>query len=294
MYRLTIIVVLLTLALQAGAQQFLMIENFNGAAAYPPGSAGWITKNNSNPKGQGWFRGQYGIFRAMSGDSASYYAANFSSTGTVGVISNWLLTPELSLANGNVFSFCTRAPGGSQFADRLQVYLSKAGSGTDVDSTSAGVGTFSTLLLDINPTLASPGYPTAWTCYSITLNNIGSAASGRIGFRYYVINGGSAGSNSNYIGIDSVSYFGVGGMVGVQETGPRAALQIFPNPCSDELRTNGNGYLEINDLTGKLLFRKRIALNQAINLSWMQSGVYLARLFNEEGEFMASQKLLKQ
>jgi len=66
------------------------------------------------------------------------------------------------------------------------------------------VGDFTTLLLDINPTLASGGYPQAWTQYVITLSGLGGPTSGRIAFRYFVTDAGISGSNSDYIGIDTL------------------------------------------------------------------------------------------
>jgi hypothetical protein len=42
------------------------------------------------------------------------------------------------------------------------------------------------------------------------LSGIGSPTEGRLAFRYFVENGGPSGTNSNYIGIDSVSYVPVG------------------------------------------------------------------------------------
>jgi hypothetical protein len=51
------------------------------------------------------------------------------------------------------------------------------------------------------------GYPQAWTEFTITLDSVGTTpVDGRIGFRYFVTDGGPAGSNSNYIGIDTVTF----------------------------------------------------------------------------------------
>ena len=50
------------------------------------------------------------------------------------------------------------------------------------------------------------GYPSVWTQYSVTLSGISGTPTGRLAFRYFVENGGPAGANSDYIGIDTVAY----------------------------------------------------------------------------------------
>ena len=180
-------------------------EGFDDILLLPP--LGWALINNSNPVGTtGWFQGSPGVFAAHSGDPDSYIGANFNNTAGVGTISNWLLTPEISMSDGDVITFWTRTATNSIWADRLQLRLSTNGNSTDVGTLATDVGDFSTLLLDINPTLIGNGYPQTWTQYSVTLSGIGEDVDGRIAFRYFVTNGGPAGDNSNYIGIDTFSY----------------------------------------------------------------------------------------
>ncbi|NUM46156.1 MAG: DUF4397 domain-containing protein [Anaerolineales bacterium] len=168
---------------------------------------GWFTQNNSNPLGTStWFQGNDTVFPAHVGAPTAYIGANFNNTAGVGTISNWLLTPELSLSNGDTFSFWTRTATGSIWPDRLQVRLSTAGASTNVGSGAEDVGDFATVLLDINPTLVAGGYPETWTQYSVVLSGLPNGTTGRLAFRYYVTNGGPSGSNSNYIGIDTVEY----------------------------------------------------------------------------------------
>ncbi len=174
---------------------------------------GWFTQNNSDPLGlTNWFQGNDTVFPAHAGAPTAYIGANFNNTSGVGTISNWLLTPEQSLADGNTLSFWTRTVEGTLWPDRLQVRLSLAGNSTDVGSGAEDVGDFTTLLLDINPGLVVDGYPTTWTQYTITLTGIPEGSSGRLAFRYYVTNGGPSGANSNYIGIDTVEYTQVSGI----------------------------------------------------------------------------------
>ena len=83
--------------------------------------------------------------------------------------------------------------------------MSTNGRSQDVGSTAMSVGDFTTLLLDINPTYTTTGYPTGWTNFVVTLSGIPSPVQGRLAFRYFVENGGPSGANSNHIGIDTVA-----------------------------------------------------------------------------------------
>src|SRR5262249_14204700 len=111
------------------------------------GASGWATANNSSPIGDtGWVQCNSGIFGAQACAENSYSAANFLNAGVSGAISNWLITPELTLLNGEIISFYTRTDPGSGFADSLEVRLSGAGASTNVGATASSVGDFTTLL----------------------------------------------------------------------------------------------------------------------------------------------------
>lgn len=170
----------------------------------------WAMQNNSSPVGtSGWFQGNTLVFNSHSGATDSYIGANYVNTSPVGTISNWLMTPQLNLVNGDVLTFWTRTTvNPSAFPDRLQVRLSTAGASTDVGTLATDVGDFTTLLLDINPTLTSTGYPAVWTQYTITLIGLPINASGRFAWRYFVTDGGPSGTSADYIGIDTVEYSG--------------------------------------------------------------------------------------
>jgi len=188
-------------------EDYQSIASFSEDFADITNLPGWFTQNNSNPLGlTDWFQGNDVVFPAHAGAPTAYIGANFNNTSGTGTISNWLLTPEQSLADGNSFSFWTRTAEGSIWPDRLQVRLSLAGNSTNVGSGAEDVGDFTDLLLDINPGLVVDGYPTTWTQYTITLIGIPQGSSGRLAFRYYVTNGGPTGTNSNYIGIDTVEF----------------------------------------------------------------------------------------
>ncbi len=179
-------------------------EGFDDVDLLP--GLGWALINNSQPVGtSGWFQGNPAVFPSHSGDPDSYIGANFNNTTGSNTISNWLLTPEITMNNGDTFSFWTNSPD-SAWEDRLQVRLSTSGDSTDVGTTATSVGVFDTLLLDINPTYAPGGYPTSWTEFEVTISGLAGPTNGRLAFRYFVENGGPGGTNSDYIGIDTVEY----------------------------------------------------------------------------------------
>lgn len=199
--RLALPVLLLAVPMSAQAQ---LTEGFDNITTL--GGSGWVQTNNSSPLGTtSWFQGNAGIFAAHSGAENSYIAANFENTGDLGTISNWLITPMLTLTNGSVFSFYTRGAFDT-FPDRLELRLSTAGSSSDVGSTATSVGDFTMLWLSINPALGVGGYPTGWTLYTVTLSGLAGELNGRFALRYFVEDAGLNGANSNYIGIDDVSY----------------------------------------------------------------------------------------
>jgi len=53
-----------------------------------------------------------------------------------------------------------------------------------------------------------------WTQFTVNITGIPVATQGRLAFRYFVENGGPTGANSNYIGIDTFQFNGVGGTCG--------------------------------------------------------------------------------
>jgi Calx-beta domain/Domain of unknown function (DUF4214) len=179
-------------------------EGFDNVSNLP--SSGWVQINRSQPLGTtGWFQGNH--FAPQSGASNSYIAADFNNAADPppSTISNWLLTPQLMLADGARFTFYTRRDR-SDYAERLQVRMSLNSTSSNVGTSATSVGDFGALLADIDPTYRTvDGYPNDWSQFTITLTGVGTPKMGRLAFRYFVENGGpSGGSNSFYIGIDTV------------------------------------------------------------------------------------------
>jgi len=208
---------------------------------------GWVPINNSNPKGSSiWTQGgaPFPIFSPYSsnGSYAGFIAADYLSTsGTDDVISNWLISPVITMQNGDKISFYTRtqllpAGGGdsTDYGNNLEVCYNRKNDGTNVgvanDPKSAAYnsntdrGDFE-LLLSINPpvynssisfweykyahstpSLFVPGsYPAQWTRFEATISGLSGPHQGRFAFRYYTLDGGSNG-NASAVGIDQVIY----------------------------------------------------------------------------------------
>jgi hypothetical protein len=177
-------------AAAAGAQaDTVLAESFDDVAALT--ASGWVQLNASTaPLGTGWFQGNSGIFPAASGAADAYVAANFLGTGSAsGAVSNWLMTPVLTLDGSSTLSFLVRTAGDG-FLDKLEVRFSGNGASTSVAD-------FGTLLGSFQASTS-----TGWVGLSYSLLGLDAPTSGRLAFRYVVDNVSTAG---NYIGIDDVA-----------------------------------------------------------------------------------------
>lgn len=204
----------LTLA-SAVPAQVILSEGFDTIMANVPGP-GWFAQNNSTtPIGSTVLQGLPAIFTAQAGSSDSYAAMNLNASQNAGpaTLSVWLVTPMITLENGTQISFYSRTVSPATSPDRLQLRYSTNGSSTNVGSLPNDVGDFTNLLLDINPTYSTApfptGYPTFWQNFTLTISGLGTPTTGRVAFRYFVENGGPAGLNSEYIGIDTLQITGV-------------------------------------------------------------------------------------
>jgi len=203
----------------------LINETFTTAIPLP---SGWDSRNLSEPIGPySWFQGDPDVFPANT--PPGYIGVNYQSGDEVSTLSNWLFLPATLLKNGDQLSFYTR--GADQyFPDRLQVRMNTSNAGTDVGATSASVGDFTTLLLDINPYYSTTGYPEEWTQYTIIIAGLPTdGINGRLAFRYFVEDGGPWGDNSNYIGIDDVVYT----TIPITCPGPPTTATVTVNPIPD-------------------------------------------------------------
>lgn len=206
---LTALAVTAALGIAAPVKAQILTEGFDVITAGTPG-AGWFAQNNSTTIGTTPlpFQGNSTVFPSHSGAPTSYVGMNFQHTTAANTISMWLLTPTIPLDNGTVISFFTRTITGPTFPDRLQLRLGTNGASTNVGALATDVGDFGTLLLDINPTYLATGagsYPDIYTQFDATISGLGAPTTGRVAFRYFVENGGPAGANSDYIGVDTLT-----------------------------------------------------------------------------------------
>lgn len=188
---------------------------FAGAASAQPLSegfitvvpAGWQALNNSVPVGTTTvFQGNAGVFPAQTGAPAEYAGMNFNATTGANTISVWLISPSrVGIQNGDQWSFWTRTVTNVAFPDRLEFRLSTNGT-CNPGVGAASVGDFNILLTTVNPTLTLAGYPNVWTQFQGTLSGIAAPSTGCFAFRYFVTDGGPAGANSDYIGVDTFQY----------------------------------------------------------------------------------------
>ncbi len=260
--------------------------------------AGWSTLNLSSPVGStGWFQGST-PFPAYSGGATSYIGANFNNTTGANTISNWLITPSISLQNGDVISFYTRTttPGTTVYPDRLQLRLSTNGAFSADPVGNTGVGDYTTLALSVNPNLTQEDYPSVWTQFSYTVTGLTGQVDCRIAFRYFVTSGGPTGANSDYIGIDD---FAVTRPAANTKDFFAGNFSIQPNPVSDVFTlSTKNGVaiekVEVLDINGRIVSQINGSATEAlqVNVSDLNSGVYFVRVQSDLG--VGTSKIIKK
>lgn len=259
-----------------------------------------LNKSTGTPL-TGWFQGSSltlddGPFDAYEGASEdSYIGANFNNTSGNGTISNWLITPSITVKNGDVIKFYTRTTdlGASVFPDRLQLRMSPAAtyaapSGTGTAG-ATNVGSFATVLVEVNPTLSTTGYPHVWTAYTYTVTGMAADTAVRLAFRYFVTSGGPSGANSDYIGVDSFSV--TRPTMAVSDVN-KAKLSVYPNPTSDFLKINSESKVvsvDVFDLSGKNVNAKFDGT--AVDVQALAKGTYMVRI--NLGSEVTVQKFIK-
>lgn len=220
------------------------------------------------------FQGNPNVFPSFDGDEDDYLGMNFNTTSG-SVVDLYFITPALDLENGDILTFYTRTGEGSNFPDRLEVRLDLDGS--DVAPTSTDNGSYTELLLEINPDLTTGGYPEAWEQQTITIAGLAAeGATTKVAFRYWVTDGGPAGNNSNFIGLDRLV---------VEEELSLNDLSAFGfnyNVSDGEMRLRANEPLQsiaIYNLLGQsVLDQKLSSTNEVININALTTGVYVAQV----------------
>jgi hypothetical protein len=267
------------------AQNF--VEGFQDVPALF--SAGWVQQNNSSPLGSGGWGQDIGNFNPPpSSPNNSAIICDYSSiqSGQSGDISNWLITPTISFTPGDSIIFFTRSFNNAAYPDRMEVRLNRNNT-TDVGSTTTSVGDFDTTFLVINPTLStsSSPYPMVWTRYAFMITGISPSTPCRIGFRYFVTDGGQSGSNGSTIGIDNFEYRSV--FTGLENQSPlKAFVQLVNGQLTIEVPEAQHAFsVELLDVSGRSLVKSDYEKKSLIDLNIYNNGVYLLRI-TYEGKYL--------
>jgi hypothetical protein len=201
-------------------KSFSFTEEFDDVAGLA--NKGWVILNNSEPGGPtGWRQGKYEArfdskngqvvdgFPAFSAQKAptDFVSADLHTGSGRSTISSWLISAPIAIKNGDTLSFYSRTKG--TYPDRMEVRANLTNHSTNVGNSATSVGDFTTLWLTINPSLTLSGYPNTWRKYTIPITGLANGAliNTRIAFRYFVIDGGPNGANSDMIGIDQLKFF---------------------------------------------------------------------------------------
>ena len=168
-------------------------------------------------------------FISYSGTGNGYLWADYQSTSAAAAtISNWAVSPEIVMQNGDKIVFYTRcellafsSTVTTDFVNRMQVRLNKTTSLNCGDGNDPG--DFTIPILDVNPFYnefilqafnnpahprhleAKQAYPHVWTRFEATVSGLNGPTKGRFAFRYFTELAGNNGRGSS-IGIDSVAY----------------------------------------------------------------------------------------
>jgi hypothetical protein len=126
-------------------------------------------------------------------------------------------------------------------------------------------------------------------CYTFTiLDSYGDGIVGQYGIgSYSILSNGVviSGVEGGEFGASDARSFGVANPLNTSEF-TRNSISIFPNPSNGIITINTENTLNltISDITGKVIFSKNnVTNNETINLSNLQTGVYLAKMVTETG-----------
>jgi hypothetical protein len=276
---------------KANAQTVVFKENFDTVSVLP--SQGWEMINKSNPLGAGeWRQGNYLDLGAygFSGNGSSYIEADWTSTGTLGTISDWLLTPTIMLQNYDTVTFYAVSYNSYQYPDRLELRMSAMGTSDSVGVNDTTVGYFSTLLVSINPNLDTFSFPSiygggadsTWKKFTGVVTGLTGITNCRLGFRYFVTDAGDTGVNSSTIGVDSLLIMRVP-YAGIAENTADKDISIYPNPAKDNLfikLTNGNYLVNIYNVLGECIQTFKTENSRTVDVSLLPQALYSVQVID--------------
>jgi len=147
---------------------------------------GWFFDDVDGEGSTTTFQGNIGVFTAYEGPDTGYVGQNFNGAFAGGLlIDQWLISPEVTVAAEDTLKFWHRSPDGSTWPDPLEVWVSSTAGTTAAD--------FDISLDAFNASI------TGWQQY---VGNFTAAGTVRFAVRYYTTDGGPAGNESNYVGMD--------------------------------------------------------------------------------------------
>ena len=147
---------------------------------------GWVFADVDGAGTTTVFQGNATVFPAYEGPTEGYIGQNYNGAFGGGLlIDQWLISPPVAVTAGDTLKFWHRSPDGSTFPDPLQVWISTTGGITPA-------------AFDVQ--LASfMGSTIGWQQF---VGNFTTTGTVTFAVRYYTTNGGPAGSQSDYIGLD--------------------------------------------------------------------------------------------
>ena len=143
-----------------------------------------------------WFQGDPTNFVAFNGLTNSYTSSNFNSAQSNNDIDNWLVLPDLDVVAGDTIKFRCRSNLSTAFPDSALVMYNASG-GTTPESPG---------WIQLGVKFRCPD--AGWALFSRIVATGGASA--RFAIRYMVVDGGPAGNNADFIGIDALQVLGSG------------------------------------------------------------------------------------
>ena len=165
----------------------IFVDDMNGVNSVTGLEArGWFFDDVDGAGLTTTFQGNPSVFIAYEGPDTGYVGQNFNGAFAGGsLIDQWLISPEVTVAADDTLKFWHRSPDASIWPDPLQVWI----------STTAGT-TAAAFDVQLDAFTAST---TGWQQW---VGNFPGTGTIRFAVRYYTTDGGPAGNESNYVGLD--------------------------------------------------------------------------------------------
>lgn len=259
----------------------------------------WATASYTPPTSSSLFgstspQGQAG---GLNSFALVNYTSTTQSSSTGATISNWLISPNVTVENGDIVSFWSRkgTDGTIDYPDRLELRMSSVATTVVPSAGPTDVGSFTTLGVSVNPNLlAGFVYPKVWTQYSFTVSGLSGPTVVKFAFRYFVTDGGPLGNNSDLIGIDT---FNVQRPAMGTNDFLSSNIVVYPNPAKNEINISNSigaivNSMNLTDLNGRVVKSQELNTQECrININDLASGIYLMNITTDLG--LVTKKIIK-